>query len=233
MSQAVVTGGARGIGREIASKLIESGHQVIIVDVDGEVERTAREIGATAVSADLTDRAGRDRVVVAVTNGARPLRVLVNNAGITRDALIGKMTETNFRSVLRVNLGATYELTTALAEHIVDNGAVVNLSSRAQLGNVGQFNYAVSKGGVIGCTRALALAYAPRIRVNAVAPGFIESEMTAAMPARAREHVLASIPLARAGQPSDIANTVKWLASTESAYVTGQVLYVCGGRSFG
>jgi 3-oxoacyl-[acyl-carrier protein] reductase len=120
-----------------------------------------------------------------------------------------------------------------LADRIADGGAVVNMSSRAQLGNVGQFNYAVSKGGVIGCTRALALAYAPRIRVNAVAPGFIESEMTAAMPGHVRERVIASVPLARAGQPSDIARTVRWLGSQDAGYVTGQVIYVCGGRSFG
>jgi 3-oxoacyl-[acyl-carrier protein] reductase len=233
MSVCVVTGGARGIGREIARDLQGAGHSVVIVDISEQVNETADELGAVAVRADLTDPDGVARVAWTIDEIGEPLSLLVNNAGITRDALIGKMTEAEFQTVLNVNLGATYALTTALADRIADGGAVVNMSSRAQLGNVGQFNYAVSKGGVIGCTRALALAYAPRIRVNAVAPGFIESEMTAAMPGHVRERVIASVPLARAGQPSDIARTVRWLGSQDAGYVTGQVIYVCGGRSFG
>ncbi|UUW91451.1 SDR family oxidoreductase [Pimelobacter simplex] len=230
---AVVTGAARGIGREIAIELAAAGHLPVLVDVSEQVALTAQELGGVAVRADLTTAEGRAAVRTAVDGLDVPLTLLVNNAGITRDRLIGKMTEEDFRAVLRVNLGATYELTAALADRIADGGAVVNLSSRAQLGNVGQFNYAVSKGGVIGCTRALALAHAPRLRVNAVAPGFIASEMTAAMPDEVRERVVASVPLGRAGQPADIAQTVRWLGSSEAGYVTGQVIYVCGGRSFG
>ncbi|GAB7004717.1 3-oxoacyl-[acyl-carrier-protein] reductase [Nocardioides sp. AN3] len=233
MTQCVVTGAARGIGRQIAADLIEGGHQVVLVDMSEAVVETANELGAIAVRADITDAGGRDEVRAAVDRVAEPLTLLVNNAGITRDALIGNMSPEDFRAVLRVNLGATYELTTALASLIVDGGSVVNMSSRAQLGNVGQFNYAISKGGVIGCTRALALAYAPRIRVNAVAPGFIESEMTAAMPEQARDRVLAAVPMRRAGRAADIAEAVRWLASPSAAYVTGQVIYVCGGRSVG
>ncbi|MFT4085413.1 MAG: SDR family oxidoreductase [Nocardioides sp.] len=230
---AVVTGGARGIGRRIAAELIAEGTQVVLVDLADEVEETAAELGALAVRADITQTEGRARVGEAVDTAGLPLRLVVNNAGITRDALIAKMTAADFRAVLRVNLGGSYQLTTDLADRVAEGGSVVNMSSRAQLGNVGQFNYSVSKGGIIGLTRALALRLAPRVRVNAIAPGFIDTDMTAAMPEPVRERVLASVPLARAGQPTDIAQTVRWLASPAAGYVTGQVIYVCGGRSVG
>ncbi|MGH3240384.1 MAG: SDR family oxidoreductase [Spirillospora sp.] len=233
MSLAVVTGAARGIGRAIAEELALSGHRPVMVDVSPDVKEAAAALDAIAVQADITDPEGRTSVGDAVDRASAPLAVLVNNAGITRDALIGKMDEQAFRAVLRVNLGGTYALTEFLAGRIRDGGAVVNLSSRAQLGNVGQYNYAVSKAGVIGCTRALALAYAPRLRVNAVAPGFVDSEMTRAMPPRVRERIVGRVPLGRAGRPDDIATAVAWLASAGSGYVTGQVLYVCGGRSYG
>jgi 3-oxoacyl-[acyl-carrier protein] reductase len=233
VSVAVVTGAARGIGRAIATELATAGHRLVLVDVGEQVEATAAELGGVAVRADITDAAGREKIAAAVDGADGELAVLVNNAGITRDALIAKLDEDAFRAVVRVNLGGTYALTTALAERFADGGAVVNLSSRAQLGNVGQFNYIVSKGGVIGLTRALALAYAPRVRVNAVAPGFIATEMTDAMPEHIRERVVAAVPLGRAGEPEDIAKAVGWLASPDAGYVTGQVLYACGGRSFG
>ena len=232
MSVAVVTGAARGIGRAIASELGAAGHRLVLVDIGDRLEATAAELGATAVHADITEPAGRAAIAAAVDAAGGGLAVLVNNAGITRDALIGKLDEAAFRAVVRVNLGGTYALTDALAGRFADGAAVVNLSSRAQLGNVGQFNYAVSKGGVIGLTRALALAYAPRVRVNAVAPGFVATDMTDAMPAHVREKVVSRVPLGRAGQPVDIAKAVTWLASPDAGYVTGQVLYMCGGRSF-
>jgi len=230
MSVAVVTGGARGIGREIAYELAAAGHRLVLVDIGEQLDATAAELGATGVRADITDAGGRAAIAAAVDGD---LAVLVNNAGITRDALISKMDEAAFRAVVRVNLGGAYALTEHLAGRFADGGAVVNLSSRAQLGNVGQFNYAVSKGGLIGLTRALALAYAPRVRVNAVAPGFIATDMTDAMPAHVRERIVARVPLGRAGQPTDVAKAVAWLASPDSGYVTGHVLYACGGRSFG
>lgn len=232
MTIAIVTGGARGIGRAIAERLGADGYELVLVDLSPELDETAAALGATAVRADVSSEEGAREVRNAVERLGSPVGVLVNNAGITRDAILHKMSEDDFRAVVRVNLGSTYLMTETLAGLIADGGAVVNLSSRAQLGNVGQFNYAVSKTGVIGCTRAHALALAPRIRVNAVAPGFIASAMTDQMPEEIRERVIAGVPLARAGEPEDIAKTVSWLASSESAYLTGQVVYVCGGRSF-
>ncbi|MCB1273871.1 MAG: SDR family oxidoreductase [Leucobacter sp.] len=229
---AVITGGARGIGRAIAERLRAAGHELAIVDLSPDLEEVAAELGALAIRADVSSEAGVATVREALERSGRPVGVLVNNAGITRDAIVHKMTEEEFAAVIRVNLGSTYRMTEGLADLLVDGGTIVNLSSRAQLGNVGQFNYAMSKTGIIGLTRAHALALAPRLRVNAVAPGFIASAMTDKMPAEIRERVIASVPLARPGQPEDIANTVAWLASDESGYVTGQVLYVCGGRSF-
>ncbi|MBS1886551.1 MAG: SDR family oxidoreductase [Actinobacteria bacterium] len=230
MSVAVVTGAARGIGRAIAERLAADGYTPLLVDLADSVRDAVPEGGA-AVVADVSTEEGWG-AIRAAAESLGPVGVLVNNAGITRDARLGKMTEEDFRAVLRVNLGSAHGLTAALADLIEDGGAVVNISSRAQLGNFGQFNYAVSKAGVIGLTRSLALLHAPRLRVNAVAPGFVASEMTDAMPAHVRERVIAAIPLARAGLPADIAAAVAWLASPDAGYVTGQVLYSCGGRSF-
>lgn len=234
MSAAIVTGAARGIGRAIAERLAADGHVPVLVDLGEQVRETAAELGggALAVQADVASAEGRAAIAAAVQASGEPLAVLVNNAGITRDALVERLDETAFRTVLRVNLGGVWELTRLLAPQMADGGTVVNLSSRAHLGNVGQFNYAVSKGGVIGLTRALALAHAPRLRVNAVAPGFVATEMTAAMPAHVQEKIVARVPLERAAQPHEIAATVAWLAGPESSYLTGQVLYACGGRSF-
>jgi NAD(P)-dependent dehydrogenase (short-subunit alcohol dehydrogenase family) len=230
MSFAVVTGGARGIGRAIAEKLADAGHRLILVDLREDVEAVAHQLDAVAVSTDLATEAGRAAVVAAV--GDKPLSVLVNNAGITRDARIEKMDEDAFRAVIRVNLCVPGLLASALSSRIRDGGAIVNISSRAHLGNFGQFNYAVSKGGVIGLTRALARELAPRVRVNAVAPGFVATEMTETIPASVRERIIRSIPLARAADPGEIASAVAWLASEDASYVTGQVLYACGGRSY-
>ncbi len=232
MTLAIVTGAARGIGRAIATRLAEDGHTPVLVDLSEEVAETAQQIGGIGVRADITDIDGIEKLLNVIDGSGQAPGVLVNNAGITRDSLLRKMPEADFRAVVRVNLGGTYALTEALAPRIADGGAIVNISSRAQLGNVGQFNYGVSKGGVIGLTRAHALVYAPRLRVNAVAPGYVESEMTLAMPEAVRRRVVEAIPLAQAGQPRDIAEAVAWLASDAAGYVTGQVLYSCGGRSF-
>jgi len=155
----------------------------------------------------------------------------VNNAGITRDAMLHKMTLEQFTAVVRVNLGGPLRLIDTLLPQLVDGSAVVNVSSKNASGNVGQFNYAVSKAGLLGVTRSLALSLAPRVRVNAIAPAFIATEMTDAIPDEVRDRILASIPFGRAGQPSEIADVALWLSSEQSSYVTGQVLAVCGGRS--
>lgn len=232
MSLAIVTGAARGIGQAIAARLTEAGYGILLVDLDERVHETAAELGGRGVRADIAEPADVARVVAAIDEFGAVPRVLVNNAGITRDSLLRTMEEATFRSVVRVNLGGTYAITEAIAPLLANHGAVVNISSRAQLGNVGQFNYGIAKGGIIGLTRAHALAFAPRLRVNAVAPGFVESEMTLAMPAEVRQRVVDAIPLEVPGEPLDIAEAVEWLASDAASYVTGQVLYSCGGRSF-
>ncbi|MEV0685519.1 SDR family oxidoreductase [Nocardia sp. NPDC050378] len=233
MTIALVTGAARGIGAAIAHRLAATGHRLVLVDIDPAVRDSAAALGAVAIEADIATDPGRAAIRDAVHATGEPLAVLVNNAGITRDALVADLTEDMFRQVTRINLGATYELTSALAEDMADDGAVVNIGSRAHLGNVGQFNYAVSKAGIVGLTRSLALAYAPRLRVNAVAPGFVATDMTDAMPERVRDRIVSRIPLRRPGQPDDIASAVVWLASPDARYVTGQLLYSCGGRSYG
>jgi NAD(P)-dependent dehydrogenase (short-subunit alcohol dehydrogenase family) len=212
--RAVVTGAARGIGKAVADRLDGDGYDVLRVDL------------AEGFIADVTSAEDRARIVAA----AGPVDVLVNNAGITRDARIVKMTEEQFLSVIRVNLGAAYELTRALT--LNDGASVVSLASRAYLGNFGQFNYSASKGGLVGMTRALALELAPRgVRVNAIAPSLTASEMTRAMPEKVLDKMIASIPLGRQAEPEEIAETIAALASPATAYVTGQVLVACGGRS--
>jgi NAD(P)-dependent dehydrogenase (short-subunit alcohol dehydrogenase family) len=223
---AIVTGAGRGIGRAIAERL-RGEHDVLLVDLDEGVNAVAEELGGTAIVCDVTDPAARQRIVGA----AGEVDVLVNNAGITRDARIVKMQEDAFLAVIRVNLGAAYELTTALQDRFTDGASVVSLASRAYLGNFGQFNYSASKGGLVGMTRALALQLAPRVRVNAIAPSLTASEMTKAMPEKVLDKMIASIPLGRMAEPAEIAETVAALASPAMAYVTGQVVVACGGRS--
>jgi 3-oxoacyl-[acyl-carrier protein] reductase len=212
---AIVTGAARGIGKAIADRL-SAEHDVIRVDLAP---------GHGILQADITKPEDRAKILEA----APKVDVLVNNAGITRDARIVKMTEEEFLQVIRVNLGAAYELTMAL--DYADGASVVSLSSRAYLGNFGQFNYSASKGGLVGMTRALALKLAPKVRVNAVAPSLTASEMTLKIPQKVLEKMIASIPMGRMGEPEEIAATVAALASKDMAYVTGQVVVACGGRS--
>jgi NAD(P)-dependent dehydrogenase (short-subunit alcohol dehydrogenase family) len=160
-----------------------------------------------------------------------PLIGLVNNAGITRDSRLANMTDTDFASVLDVNLGASYVLSTALAPVMAEGASIVNVASRAYLGNFGQYNYSMSKGGVVGLTRALALTLAPHVRVNAIAPGLIGTEMAMAIPEDILNKMIAAIPLQRMGSPSEIANVVWFLLTPLSSYVTGHVVVVGGGRS--
>jgi 3-oxoacyl-[acyl-carrier protein] reductase len=223
---AIVTGAGRGIGLAIAQRL-RARDDVLLVDLDDGVRAVAEALGGRAVVCDVTDPAGRRQILDAVDE----VSVLVNNAGITRDARIVKMEEEAFLAVIRVNLGAAYELTTALRDRYADGASIVSLASRAYLGNFGQFNYSASKGGLVGMTRALALQLAPRVRVNAIAPSLTASEMTRAMPEKVLDKMIASIPLGRMAEPAEIAETVAALASPAMAYVTGQVVVACGGRS--
>jgi NAD(P)-dependent dehydrogenase (short-subunit alcohol dehydrogenase family) len=227
---AIVTGGAGGIGVEIARRLTRDGYDLLLVDRDVRVHEVAATLpGAAGCEADLLDAEGLAAIRSAIAG--RGVRVLVNNAGITRDGRAGDLDEDAFALVVRVNLVAAMRLTKALADDLVGGAAVVNMSSRAGLGNFGQANYVAAKAGLVGFTRALALAWAPRVRVNAVAPGLIDTPMTQAMPDRVRTKLVERIPAGRIGTPADVADAVAYLASPCADYVTGQLLICCGGRS--
>jgi 3-oxoacyl-[acyl-carrier protein] reductase len=231
---AVVTGAARGIGRGIAHRLAADGYRLVLVDLSPALAETVSGMerqGASvlAVEADLTTTAGREAVAAAV--GSDDLRVLVNNAGITRDARLVNLGDEEFAAVLTVNLGAAYLLTRRLAPMIVEGGAIVSMASRAYLGNFGQYNYSMSKGGLVGMTRALALELAPRVRVNAVAPGLIGTEMALAIPEEVRERMVSAIPIGRMGRPDEVADLVAFLSSDAASYITGEVVVIGGGRS--
>lgn len=226
----VVTGAARGIGKAIAERLVADGRSVMLADVNDAVTETAAALDgrAAAVVADLTQAEGR-RALIGSLDGN--LAGLVNNAGITRDAFVVKMTEGEFLAVIDVNLRAAYELTRALIPRLALGSSVVSMSSRAYLGNIGQYNYSVSKGALVGMTRAFAQELAPRVRFNAVAPGLIATDMTMAMPEKVRERLIAKIPMQRMGHPEEVASLVAFLLSEDSSYVTGHVHVPCGGRS--
>lgn len=233
---AVVTGAARGLGLAIAERLTERGDDVVLVDRDPGVDEAAAKLrrGGRSVSghvADLTNAADVTNLATQLVRSHGRVDSLVNNAGITRDARLTKMTAESFAQVIAVNLVAPMRLTSALAELLVDGSSVVNISSRAALGNFGQTNYVASKSGLVGFTRALALTWAPRVRVNAVAPGLIDSAMTQAMPGDVLQRLVDRVPLQRMGGAEDVADAVDFLTSSRAAYVTGQVLNVCGGRS--
>jgi len=229
---AVITGAARGIGREISIRLSRDFEHLVVVDMSPNLAETALELEAlevtvTPVQANLTTDDGIAQVVDSVDTVA----ALVNNAGITRDSRLVNMDEEDFRAVLDVNLGAPFRLVEELAQNWAGEASVVNIASRAYLGNFGQFNYAMSKGGVVGLTRALAMSLAPDVRVNAVAPGLTATEMIETIPEDVISRMVAAVPLSRVGKPSEIADAVAWLCSSESSYVTGQVVVVDGGRS--
>jgi NAD(P)-dependent dehydrogenase (short-subunit alcohol dehydrogenase family) len=226
----VVTGAARGIGRAIAEHLAANpSFTVIGVDLAPELALANDDI--VAVQVDLTTDDGVAAVVKAVESTGVPLLGLVNNAGITRDARLINMTDDDFEAVLDVNLGAAFRLTTALADLMTDGGSIVNIASRAYLGNFGQFNYSMSKGALVGLTRAMALSLAPHLRVNAIAPGLIGTEMAMAIPDDVLDKMISAIPLDRMGTPEEIANVVWFLLTPLSSYITGHVLVVGGGRS--
>ncbi len=236
---AVVTGGARGIGRAIAAELGSAGASLALVDVLKEAaEATAAEFRAAgrtaeAFAANVASCADAERMVGEVLARFGRIDILVNNAGITRDNLILRMKEEEWDAVLAVNLKGTFNCLKAVSRPMVKahGGRIVNIASVVGLmGNAGQANYSASKAGVIGLTKSAAKELASRgVTVNAVAPGYILTEMTEKLNEAAREAFLKVIPLGRAGTPEDVARAVRFLCSDAAAYITGQVLQVDGG----
>ena len=228
---ALVTGGSRGIGRAIAVELAQAGAQVVVGYRTGaeEAEQVATEIGGRAVQADVSEPEQAARLV----EDAGDIDILVNNAGLTRDGLIARMSDEDWRTVIDTNLGGVFATCRAAARGMMRrrSGAIVNLSSVVGVhGNPGQTNYAASKAGIIGFTKALARELATRnIRVNAIAPGYIETALTEVLPDGVREALLAGTPLGRLGAPEDVAGAVRFLCSDEASFVTGEVLLVDGG----
>jgi 3-oxoacyl-[acyl-carrier protein] reductase len=236
---AIVTGSARGIGKAIAARLAASDARVVISDVLMDLaEETVREFhekgyDALAVMANVTKQADVDNLVKTTLEKYQSIDILVNNAGITRDTLLVRMSEEDWDKVLAINLKGAFLATQAIARVMMKqrSGRIINISSVVgRMGNVGQANYAASKAGLIGLTKSAAKELAGRgITVNAVAPGFIATDMTDKLPQAARDAFLSNVPLKRAGTPEDIAAVVAFLASDDAAYITGQVIGVDGG----
>jgi 3-oxoacyl-[acyl-carrier protein] reductase len=237
---ALVTGGSRGIGRAIALELARSGARVALTyrSASAEAEAAVKEIEALGSQAaawgvDVADSAAVDQLVADTIERFGRLDIVVNNAGVTADQLILRMKPEDFDSVIATNLRGTWNLCRAAARPLVRArwGRIINLSSVvASMGNAGQSNYAASKGGIEALTRSLARELASRsITVNAVAPGFIDTEMTQVLPEEARKRLLQEIPAGRMGSVGEVAHAVRFLASDEAAYITGQVLHVNGG----
>lgn len=234
----IVTGSARGIGRAIAQAFADQGAHVVISDLDQQVvESVAAQIGrgAIGVKANVIDSAEIDAMIECVLQKLGRIDVVVNNAGITRDTLMIRMDETDWDLVLDINLKGAFLVTKAAARVMMKqrSGRIVNISSVVGLGgNAGQANYAASKAGLIGLTKSAAKELCTRgITVNAVAPGFVETEMTHSLSEAAREAFLVRALIKRSGLPSDVAAAVLFLASDEASYITGQVLAVDGGLS--
>lgn len=234
---AVVTGGARGIGLAIARILAEEGARVAVLDVDeGGARASAAGLpgdGHGGYGVDVTDFQGVQRVVKEVEEAMGPVQVLVNNAGITRDNLLLRMSEEEWDQVLAVNLKGAFNATKAVARGMMKRrqGSIVNIASVIGLiGNAGQANYAASKAGLLGFTKSVAREFASRgVRCNAIAPGFIQTEMTAKLNPEVVEGLKSQIPMGILGSPEDVARVARFLAGPEAAYITGQVIGVDGG----
>ena len=235
---AFVTGSTRGIGLAIARELYQAGARVAIVGRDpARAEAVAAELGerAAPVSCDVANAAQVDAAIAAAEETLGPITVLVNNAGLTRDNLLIRLSDADWDQVLDANLKGAFHTMRAVAKGMMKrrHGRIINISSVVGLmGNKGQANYAASKAGLIGLTKAVAQEYASRnVLVNCVAPGFIETDMTAALPPEASAALLSAIPLGRFGRPDEIAGAVLFLASDLARYITGHVLVVDGGMA--
>jgi 3-oxoacyl-[acyl-carrier protein] reductase len=236
---ALVTGAAQGIGKAVALLLARNGADLVVSDVNLEkAQETAKEIQAggreaLAVKVDVANLEDVERMVQAILEQFHQIDILVNNAGITRDKLILRMNEEDWDVVLDVNLKGTFNCTKVVIRHMSKqkSGKIVNIASVVgEMGNAGQANYSASKAGVIGFTKTIAREFAQRgINVNAIAPGYIETPMTDALPEKVKEELKRMIPLERLGRPEDVAEAVLFLVSGASHYITGQVLNVNGG----
>lgn len=239
---AIVTGGSRGIGRAVAVRLAKDGMNLVInyrgnSAAAEETERLCRELGAEVllVQGDVSRAEDCEKLAAQAKEAFGRVDVLVNNAGITRDGLLARMTEEDFRAVLDVNLVGPWNMMKAVNRIMMKQryGRIVNLSSVTGLmGNMGQTNYAAAKAGILGMTKSYAREVAGRgITVNAVAPGFIDTDMTEAMPEGAKDKIITGIPMGRTGKPEDVAEAVAFLASEQAGYITGEVLRVDGGMA--
>ena len=236
---ALVTGAAQGIGKAVALLLARNGADIVVSDINLEkAEETAKEVQALgrkalATKVDVATLGDVEKMVEAILVQFGKVDILVNNAGIARDKLILRMTEEDWDAVLNINLKGTFNCTKAVVRHMSKqrSGKIVNIASVVgEMGNAGQGNYAASKAGVIGFTKTIAREFAQRgINVNAIAPGYIETPMTDALPDRAKEELKRLIPMDRLGKPEDVAEAVLFLVSEASSYITGHVLNVNGG----
>ena len=235
---AVITGGAQGIGRSVAERFVAEGARVVLADLDGAAaEAAAKELGpdvATGVACDVVNGEDVERALETAVSTYGSLDIVVNNAGITRDATMRKMTEDQFDQVIAVHLKGCWHGTRLAAARMREqkSGAIVNISSiSGKVGMVGQTNYSAAKAGIVGLTKAAAKEMAHHgVRVNAIQPGLIRSAMTEAMPQRIWDEKMAEIPMGRAGEPAEIANVALFYASSLSSYMTGTVAEVTGGR---
>jgi len=241
---ALITGASRGIGKAIALKFANEGADIAFSDlfcdenmVNLENELTNLGIKAKGYASDASSLTDAETLINIVLNDFEKIDILVNNAGITRDKLLLRLTEADWDMVIKVNLKSIFNLTKAVQRHMLKqkSGSIINMSSVVGLeGNAGQSNYSASKAGLIGFTKSIAMELGSRnIRCNAIAPGFIETEMTAKLQEEVKNEWIKTIPLRRPGKPDDVANIALFLASDLSAYVTAQVISVCGGMYSG
>jgi 3-oxoacyl-[acyl-carrier protein] reductase/2-hydroxycyclohexanecarboxyl-CoA dehydrogenase len=239
---AIITGAGRGLGAAAALRMAEEGAHLVINDISPDAARATataiEKLGRRAMLSthDVSDTKAANALVEEAKKTFGRVDILVNNAGITRDSMLHKLTEEKWDEVIRVNLKGPFNMGQACAKVMMENkyGKIVNLSSIAWLGNIGQTNYSASKAGVVGLTRTWALELSRyQINVNAIAPGLIDTPMTQAIPTEVKEKFIGKIPMRRMGKPEDIAALVCFLASDEANYLTGQCIQIDGGLTTG